>query len=201
MLLLIDNYDSFTYNLYHFLGELGAKVEVWRHDAIDVDTALAKNPAGIVISPGPCDPDKAGISLALIEAARNICPILGVCLGHQAIAQCFGGVIERAPLVMHGKLSDIEHDDSGILKGLPSPFRATRYHSLVAKPISLPDCLKVNARTADGVIMGIRHETLPIHGLQFHPESIESEHGHAMLGNFLDICADPERGPALRDAA
>lgn len=201
MLLLIDNYDSFTYNLYHYLGELGAKIEVWRNDSIDVDAALAKNPAGIVISPGPCDPDKAGISLPLILAAQERCPILGVCLGHQAIAQAFGGVIERATRVMHGKLSDIEHDNSGIFHGLPSPFRATRYHSLVANPMVLPDCLAVNARTADGTIMGIRHTSLPIHGLQFHPESIESEHGHAMLGNFLDLCADPERQAPLRGAA
>ena len=201
MLLLIDNYDSFTYNLYHYLGELGAKTEVWRHDVLSVADALAKKPAGIVISPGPCDPDKAGISLELIKAAKDICPIMGVCLGHQAIAQAFGAVIERAPKVMHGKLSDVEHDGTGIMAGLPSPFRATRYHSLVAQPVSMPGCLAVNARTADGTIMGIRHRELPIHGLQFHPESIESEHGHAMLNNFLDMCDDPERCAPLRGAA
>lgn len=201
MLVLLDNYDSFTYNLYHFLGELGAKMEVWRHDAITVPEVMDKKPAGIVISPGPCDPDKAGISLDLIKAAAGTCPILGVCLGHQAIAQSFGGVIERSSVIMHGKLSDIHHDGTGLFNNLPSPFRATRYHSLVAQAITLPDCLQVNARTDDGTIMGIRHKSMPVHGLQFHPESIESEHGHALLDAFLDLCADPERGPRLRGAA
>lgn len=187
MLLLIDNYDSFTYNLYHYLGELGAEIRVFRNDAISVAEAMALRPRGIVVSPGPCDPDLAGISLPLIEAAKSVCPILGVCLGHQAIAQAFGAVIGRAREVMHGKCSMIEHDGSGVFTGLPSPFRATRYHSLVAEPTTIPPDLVVNARTADGVVMGLRHRHLPIHGVQFHPESIESEHGHAMLKTFLDL--------------
>jgi len=187
MLLLIDNYDSFTYNLYHYLGELGAEIRVFRNDAISVEAALALRPSGIVISPGPCDPDLAGISLALIHAAKGRCPILGVCLGHQAIAQAFGAVISRAAKVMHGKTSMIHHDGTGVFAGLPTPFRATRYHSLVAEPETVPEDLVVNARTEDGVIMGLRHRRLPIHGVQFHPESIESEHGHAMLKNFLDL--------------
>lgn len=197
MLLLIDNYDSFTYNLYHYLGELGAVTEVHRNDAISVDQALALNPKGIVISPGPCDPDKAGISLELIKAAKNLCPIMGVCLGHQAIAQAFRATIERAPTVMHGKLSRVQHDGTGLFEKLPSPLNSTRYHSLVARPTNLPDVLHVNARTEDGVIMGIRHCELPIHGVQFHPESIESEYGHAILARFLDLCADPDRKQPL----
>lgn len=187
MLLLIDNYDSFTYNLYHYLGELGAETRVVRNDAIGVDEALAMQPEAIVISPGPCDPDRAGISLPLIKAAMQLCPILGVCLGHQAIAQAFGAEIRRAARVMHGKCSSIEHDGSGLFRGLPSPIRATRYHSLIAEPTTIPPELVVNARTADGVVMGIRHQHLPIHGVQFHPESIASEHGHAMLRNFLAL--------------
>ncbi len=187
MLLLIDNYDSFTYNLYHYLGELGASTTVIRNDAMDVDQALALRPSAIIVSPGPCNPDLAGISLALIERAQTLCPILGVCLGHQAIAQVFGGRVVRARTVMHGKCSDIHHDGSGLFDGLPSPFRATRYHSLVAETTTLPDELVVNARTEDGVVMGLRHRHLPIHGLQFHPESIASEHGHAMLRNFLAL--------------
>ena len=188
MLLLIDNYDSFTYNLFHYLGELGATAVVHRNDAISVDEAMALDPSGIVISPGPCDPDRAGISLALIAAAERRCPILGICLGHQSIAQHFGAVIDRAPKVMHGKLSVIHHDGSGLMAGLPEPFRATRYHSLVAVPATMPDCLHVNARTEEGVVMGIRHRHLPIHGVQFHPESIASEHGHRLLANFLEQC-------------
>lgn len=187
MLLLIDNYDSFTYNLYHYLGELGARTKVVRNDAISVAEALAMRPAGIVVSPGPCNPDLAGISIELIKAAQGVCPILGVCLGHQAIAQAFGTEIARAKVVMHGKVSRIEHDGSGLFSGLPSPFQATRYHSLIALPASLPPELLVNARTADGIVMGIRHRHLPIHGLQFHPESIASEHGHKMLENFLAL--------------
>ncbi len=187
MLLLLDNYDSFTYNLYHFLGELGAELEVFRNDALTVAEAMAMRPSGIVISPGPCDPDLAGISLELIQAAKGTCPILGVCLGHQAIAQAFGAVIGRARTVMHGKTSAILHDGSGVFAGLPSPFRATRYHSLVAEPETVPNELLVNARTEDGTIMGLRHRRLPIHGVQFHPESIASEHGHALLRNFLDL--------------
>jgi anthranilate synthase component II len=185
MLLLLDNYDSFTYNLYHYLGELGQQAMVWRNDAVSVDQVLGMRPSAIVISPGPCDPDQAGISLELVRAAAGVCPILGVCLGHQAIAQAFGGRIVRADTVMHGKLSAVEHQGQGILQGLPSPFAATRYHSLVAEPESLPSCLEVTARTADGVIMAIEHKELPVWGVQFHPESIETEHGHQLLRNFL----------------
>lgn len=187
MLLLIDNYDSFTYNLWHYLGELGADVVVHRNDQLSVDDVVAMAPEAIVISPGPCDPDRAGICLEMIERVGAEMPIFGVCLGHQAIGQVFGGRIERAPAPMHGKLSDIEHDATGVFAGLPSPLRATRYHSLTIAPASIPDCLDVTAKTSDGVIMGIRHKTLPLHGVQFHPESIESEHGHAILKNFLDM--------------
>jgi anthranilate synthase component 2 len=194
MLLLLDNYDSFTYNLYHYLGELGQRAEVWRNDAVTVDQVLAMRPDAIVISPGPCDPDQAGISLELVRAAAGVCPILGVCLGHQAVAQAFGGRIVRAEMVMHGKLSAVEHDGQGILEGLPSPFAATRYHSLVVAPDSLPACLNVTAQTADGAIMAIEHEELPIFGVQFHPESIETEHGHQLLRNFL--ARVPERAMA-----
>ena len=185
MLLLIDNYDSFTYNLVHYLGELGADTIVHRNDAISVQDAIALSPDAIVISPGPCDPDRAGITLPLVRAAAGRFPVLGVCLGHQAIAQALGATIGRATKVMHGKLSPIEHDGTGVFAELPSPFAATRYHSLVARPETMPEELVVNARTADGSIMGIRHATLPIHGVQFHPESIETEHGHQMLKNFL----------------
>jgi anthranilate synthase component 2 len=187
MLLLIDNYDSFTYNLYHYLGELGARVEVRRNDAVSVDEALAMAPEGIVVSPGPCDPDRAGITLALVAQAARLCPLLGVCLGHQAIAQAFGARIGHARQVMHGKLSEIEHDGTGVFRGLPSPFRATRYHSLVAVPETMPETLVVNARSADGTIMGLRHRELPVHGVQFHPESIATEHGHRLLQNFLEL--------------
>lgn len=189
MLLLIDNYDSFTYNLYHYLGELGARVEVRRNDALDAEEALRLRPQAIVISPGPCDPDRAGISLDLIRAAAGVCPVLGVCLGHQAIAQAFGARIDRAGTVMHGKVSAIHHDGSGLFAGLPTPFRATRYHSLIADPDTVPDDLVVNARTDDGTIMGLRHRRLPIHGVQFHPESIATEHGHRLLANFLELAA------------
>jgi anthranilate synthase component 2 len=189
MFLLIDNYDSFTYNLFHFLGELGAEVEVKRNDAVAVDDALALEPEGLVLSPGPCDPDKAGICLELIAAAAGKLPILGVCLGHQAVGQAFGGRVVRAEAPMHGKLSEVEHDGAGVFEGLPSPFQATRYHSLVVARDSLPDCLEVSAETDDGVIMGLRHRELPIHGVQFHPESIASEHGHAVLRNFLAIAS------------
>jgi anthranilate synthase component 2 len=185
MLLLLDNYDSFTYNLYHYLGELGAEVEVRRNDTLSAEAALALRPDAIVISPGPCDPDRAGISLDLVRAAADVCPVLGVCLGHQAVAQAFGGRVVRAPSLMHGKLSPIEHDGEGLFEGLPTPFLATRYHSLVAEPESLPACLRVTARTADGVIMGLMHEERPIYGVQFHPESIATEHGHRLLRNFL----------------
>jgi anthranilate synthase component 2 len=188
MFLLIDNYDSFTYNLWHYLGELGAKVEVWRNDALTVDQAMAKAPQGIVISPGPCDPDRAGICLDLIRRAAGIVPLFGVCLGHQAIGQAFGGRVVRAPTPMHGKVCDIHHDASGVFAGLPSPFRATRYHSLVVERASCPAALHVSAWSEDGLIMGIAHADLPVWGVQFHPESIETQHGHRMLGNFIDFC-------------
>lgn len=191
MLLLIDNYDSFVYNLYHYLGELGAEVAVYRNDAISAEDALALAPEGIVLSPGPCDPDRAGISLDLVAAAaRAAVPLLGVCLGHQAVAQAFGAKVGPAPEIVHGKVSEIWHDGTGVLAGLPDPFVATRYHSLVAVPGTLPDCLCVNARTADGVVMGLRHKELPIHGVQFHPESIETRVGHDILRNFLAICRE-----------
>lgn len=187
MLLLIDNYDSFTYNLYHFLSELGAQVEVWRNDSMTAEEALALKPEGIVISPGPCDPDRAGICLELIEKAAGDYPILGVCLGHQAIGQAYGAKVVRAPEPMHGKLSPVSHEGGSVFAGLPSPLTATRYHSLTLAPDSIPDCLEVTARTEDGVIMGLRHKELPLHGVQFHPESIASEQGHALLENFLKI--------------
>jgi anthranilate synthase component 2 len=194
MLLLLDNYDSFTYNLYHYLGELGAEVTVRRNDALDVAQALALGPEAIVISPGPCDPDRAGISVELVKAAAEVCPVLGVCLGHQAIAQAFGGRIVRAPEIMHGKLSPIEHQGLGLFRDLPSPFMATRYHSLIAEFADLPACLEVTARTASGLIMGIAHRERPVFGVQFHPESIETEHGHRLLDNFLATI--PSRGRA-----
>jgi len=186
MLLLIDNYDSFTYNLAHYLGELGAEVEVRRNDALSADKAIALKPSAIVLSPGPCTPNEAGICLALIEkAAVAKIPLLGVCLGHQAIGQAFGGKVVRAPKPMHGKVSTIRHKGESVFKGLPSPFKATRYHSLTVAPKSMPDALAVTADADDDIIMGLRHKTLPIHGVQFHPESIATEHGHAMLKNFL----------------
>lgn len=187
MLLLLDNYDSFTYNLYHYLGELGAELVVRRHDELSVYQAMALNPKAIVISPGPCDPDKAGISLELIKAAAGVCPVLGVCLGHQAIAQAFGGRIVRAAEIMHGKLSAVHHDGKDLFDDIPSPFTVTRYHSLVAEEASLPDCLEVTARTEDGTIMALHHRTHPIYGVQFHPESIETKQGHRFLQNFLSI--------------
>jgi anthranilate synthase component 2 len=188
MFLLIDNYDSFTYNLVHYLGELGAKIAVRRNDAITVDEALALGDEGIVLSPGPCDPDRAGICLALITAAAaRRRPLLGVCLGHQAVGQAFGGRVVRAPVPMHGKVSLIRHSAQGIFAGLPSPFAATRYHSLIVERSSLPKELSVTAETEDGLIMGLAHRELPIYGVQFHPESIASEHGHDVLRNFLDL--------------
>jgi anthranilate synthase component II len=188
MFVLIDNYDSFTYNLYHFLGELGAEVVVHRNDAVSVDAVLDQNPEGIVISPGPCDPDSAGISLDMVHAcAKREIPLLGVCLGHEAIGQAMGGKVVRAPEPMHGKLSAIKHDGSGVFADLESPFRSTRYHSLVIERDSMPDCLEISAETDDGVIMGLAHRSLPIHGVQFHPESIASENGHKLLKNFLSL--------------
>ena len=186
MLLLIDNYDSFTYNLAQYLGELGAEVNVYRNDALTLEQIEAWQPERIVISPGPCTPNEAGISVALIERFAGRVPILGVCLGHQAIGQAFGGRIVRAQQVMHGKNSEITHRDEGVFRELPSPFSATRYHSLVIERDSLPACLEVTAESEDGEIMGVRHTTLPVEGVQFHPEAILTEHGHAMLKNFLD---------------
>lgn len=187
MFLLIDNYDSFTYNLVHFLGELGADVSVRRNDAITVDEALSFRPQGIVISPGPCDPDRAGICLALVSAAAGKVPLLGVCLGHQAIGQAFGGRVVRAPLPMHGKVSEIHHRRGGVFAGLPDPLAATRYHSLIVQRDGLPDCLEVTAETDDGLIMGLQHKDMAVHGVQFHPESIATDHGHALLKNFLRV--------------
>ena len=191
MLLVIDNYDSFTYNLVHFLGELGARTHVVRNDELSVIEALSLQPDAIVLSPGPCDPDKAGICLDLVRSAAGKVPMLGVCLGHQAIGQAFGGRIVRAPTLMHGKLSDVHHDGIGVFAGLPSPLRVTRYHSLTVDPASLPAELIVTARTRDGVIMGLQHRDWPIHGVQFHPESIASAHGHDLLRNFLELARVP----------
>lgn len=187
MLLLIDNYDSFTYNLVHYLGSLGADVEVHRNNKLSVADALAKNPSGIVLSPGPCTPNEAGICLELTRAAaeREI-PLLGVCLGHQSLGQAFGGEVVRAGDIVHGKLGAMRHDGTGVFAGLPSPFDATRYHSLVVARDSLPDELRITAELEDGTIMGLQHRSLPMHGVQFHPESIRSEHGHALLQNFLN---------------
>lgn len=187
MYLLIDNYDSFTYNLVHYLGELGADVAVWRNDAITVQDAIAASPQGIILSPGPCDPDRAGICLPLIKAATGRFPILGVCLGHQAIGQAFGGTVVRGPVPMHGKVSHVRHKGSDIFKGLANPFTATRYHSLVVARESLPESLEVTAWTDDGVVMGLRHRAHPIYGVQFHPESIETVEGHKLLANFLAL--------------
>lgn len=188
MFLLIDNYDSFTYNLCHFLGELGAQVTVWRNDAVTVEEALALKPQGIVISPGPSDPDHAGICLDLVRRAGNV-PVLGVCLGHQVIGQAMGGRIVRAAVPMHGKLSAVHHDGSGVFTGLPTPIKATRYHSLIVERASLPAALRITAWTEDGVIMGLAHAERPLHGVQFHPESIASTAGHSLLRNFLEIAA------------
>lgn len=185
MLLMIDNYDSFTYNLVQYFGELGEDVRVFRNDEIALDDVAALKPERIVISPGPCTPNEAGISIPLISAFSGKVPILGVCLGHQSIGQAFGGEIVRAQQLMHGKTSMIHHLDSGVFAGLPNPLRATRYHSLVIKRQTLPDCLEITAWTDDGEIMGVRHKTLAIEGVQFHPESILTEYGHDMLANFL----------------
>ncbi len=188
--LIIDNYDSFTYNLIHFLGELGTKQVVHRNDKISVGEVIARHPESIVLSPGPCTPNEAGICLDLIAAAAVASiPVFGVCLGHQAIGQAFGGTVSAAPTLMHGKLSDISHTGRGVFAGLPSPFRATRYHSLTLAPDSIPPSLEVTAETEDNVVMGLMHRNLPIHGVQFHPESIASEHGHQVLRNFLDIAS------------
>ncbi|MEP5152572.1 aminodeoxychorismate/anthranilate synthase component II [Planktotalea sp.] len=192
MLLLIDNYDSFTYNLVHYLGELGADVKVVRNDAINPQEAMGLNPAGILLSPGPCDPDQAGICLEMVKlAAEERMPLMGVCLGHQTIGQAFGGKVVRCHEIVHGKMGQIKHSNEGLFAGLPSPFPATRYHSLVVERESLPDDLKITAELEDGTIMGLEHRELPIHGVQFHPESIRSENGHAMLQNFLNTMKVP----------
>jgi anthranilate synthase component II len=192
MLLLIDNYDSFTYNLVHYLGELGADVVVRRNDALNVQDAMAMRPAGIVLSPGPCDPAQAGICLALTAAAAETrTPLLGVCLGHQTIGEAFGGHVIRCHEIVHGKMGVMHHTGKGLFEGLPNPFKATRYHSLVVERDTLPDCLEITAELEDGTIMGLQHRTLPIHGVQFHPESIASEHGHQLLGNFLKTVPVP----------
>ena len=193
MILMIDNYDSFTYNLVQYLGELGAEVETVRNDAVSVADIIALKPEGIVISPGPCTPNEAGICLELVEKAAGKIPLMGVCLGHQAIGQAFGGKVVRAQQLMHGKLSDMTTTGKGLFEGLPATFRATRYHSLVVERASLPDCLEVTASTGD-IIMGLQHKTLNVHGVQFHPESIASEHGHAILRNFLRL-ADALKQP------
>ncbi|HEX5517846.1 MAG TPA: aminodeoxychorismate/anthranilate synthase component II [Pseudolabrys sp.] len=187
MIVLIDNYDSFTFNLFHYLGGLGADVAVHRNDKISVADVMASRPDAIVLSPGPCTPNEAGICLALIEKAAPTIPVLGVCLGHQAIGQAFGGKVVRAAPI-HGKVSEVKHDGTGLFRGINGPLKATRYHSLVVERASMPAALKVNAET-DQLVMGLMHETLPVHGVQFHPESIASEHGHLMLKNFLDIAA------------
>ncbi len=190
-ILMIDNYDSFTWNLVHYLGEAGARVEVARNDALSVEQALARRAAGVLISPGPCAPAQAGIIVPLIRAAADAgLPVMGVCLGHQAIGEAFGGAVVPAVRIVHGKVDDISHDGTGLFAGLPSPLRATRYHSLTVDPASLPDTLRVTATAADGTIMGLAHRTLPVEGVQFHPESIRSEHGHAMIRNFLARCSN-----------
>ena len=187
MILLIDNYDSFTFNLVHVLGDLGERCEVVRNDQITAAQALARGPEAIVLSPGPRTPNEAGVCLELIAAAAGRVPLLGVCLGHQAIGQAFGGKVVRGAAPMHGKVSAVTHDGTGLFDGVPTPFDAARYHSLVVEPSTLPDALEPTAWTADGTIMALRHRTLPVFGVQFHPESIASQHGHALLGNFMAL--------------
>lgn len=192
MLLLIDNYDSFTYNLVHYLGELGADVQVHRNDALNVQEAMALRPQSILLSPGPKDPAQAGICLALTEAAAETkTPLMGVCLGHQTIGEVFGGNVVRCHEIVHGKMGSMKHTGKGVFADLPSPFEATRYHSLVVDRETLPECLEITAELEDGTIMGLQHKELPIHGVQFHPESIASEHGHKLLQNFLDMTKVP----------
>jgi len=198
MIVLIDNYDSFTFNLVHYLGELGAEVVVYRNDKVTSAAVIAADPDAIVLSPGPCTPKEAGICLDLIAQASAQIPILGVCLGHQAIGDAFGGKVVRAPVPVHGKLSEIRHEGAGIFRGINAPFNATRYHSLVVERQSMPRELAVTADTDDGLVMGLAHTRLPIHGVQFHPESIASEHGHLMLRNFLDIAAAWNRASGRR---
>ncbi len=194
MFVLIDNYDSFTYNLYHYLGEIGADVEVYRNDEISVDELRAKNPDGIILSPGPCTPDDAGICMDIVKNLGADIPILGVCLGHQSIGQVYGGKVIRAPYLMHGKVSEISHKNKTIFEGFKSPFDATRYHSLIVERESLPDCLEITSETDDGIIMGLSHKDHPVHGVQFHPESIASEHGHDILENFIKMATAFKNG-------
>jgi anthranilate synthase component 2 len=189
MIVLIDNYDSFTFNLVHYLGGLGADVVVHRNDKVSADEVIAGKPEAIVLSPGPCTPNEAGICLDLIRKASGDIPIMGVCLGHQAIGQAFGGEVVRAPQPVHGKTHDIRHQGGGVFRGINGPFKATRYHSLVVERSTMPDDLAVTAETEDGLVMGLSHTSLPVHGVQFHPESIASEHGHVILKNFLDLAA------------
>jgi anthranilate synthase component 2 len=200
MIVLIDNYDSFAFNLVHYFGELGSKVEVYRNDKVTASAVLAAEPDAIVLSPGPCTPNEAGICLDLIAAAAQRIPILGVCLGHQAIGQAFGGKIVRAPVPVHGKLSDIEHRGGSVFRGINAPFKATRYHSLVVERATMPRDLEVTAETNDGLVMGLAHKRLPVHGVQFHPESIASEHGHLLLKNFLDIAQAWNQASGRSDA-
>ena len=187
MITLIDNYDSFTYNLVHYIGDLGVHSDVVRNDKITVAKVLKAKPKAIVLSPGPCTPNEAGICLELIKKAAGKFPILGVCLGHQSIGQAFGGKVIKAPELMHGKTSEITHEEHSVFNGLPSPFTATRYHSLIVEKKSLPDCFDITAESSDGLIMGLAHKEYPIFGVQFHPESIASDYGHKILGNFLEI--------------
>jgi anthranilate synthase component II len=194
MYMLIDNYDSFTYNLWHYLGELGAEVEVVRNDALTVDEVVAKSPQGIILSPGPCDPDRAGICLPLVAKAAELrLPLFGVCLGHQAIGQAFGGNVVRAPEPMHGKVCEIRHRGSDVFFGIPDPFQATRYHSLLVDRATFPAALEITATSPDGLVMGLAHAELPIYGVQFHPESIASQHGHQILRNFLTLSTGAKR--------
>jgi anthranilate synthase component 2 len=206
MIVLIDNYDSFTFNLVHYLGGLGADVVVFRNDKISAADVIASQPEAIVLSPGPCTPNEAGICLELIEKASATIPVLGVCLGHQAIGQAFGGKVVRAPVQVHGKLSQIRTNGTGVFRGINAPFQATRYHSLIVDRDTLPHEFSVNAETDDRLIMGMAHQSLPTHGVQFHPESIASENGHLILKNFLDLAADwnakhGRKAPALRAAS
>ena len=201
MIVLIDNYDSFTFNLVHYLGGLGADVVVHRNDKISADAVVAADPDAIVLSPGPCTPNEAGICLDLIAKASATIPLLGVCLGHQAIGQAFGGKVVRAPVPVHGKLSEVSHGGQGLFRGINGPFRATRYHSLVVDRTTMPADLAVTAETDDHLVMALAHAKLPVHGVQFHPESIASEHGHLMLGNFLALAADWNAATGRRTAA
>jgi len=187
MIFILDNYDSFTYNLVQYMGELGAELVVHRNDKITCDQIEALAPAKIVISPGPCTPNEAGISMAVVERFAGKVPILGVCLGHQSIGQVFGGTVTRAPYIMHGKTSEIRHDGEGVYAGLPNPFTATRYHSLIVERDSVPDCLRIVAETEDGLVMGLRHRDMAVEGVQFHPESILTSQGQRLLGNFLGV--------------